>query len=103
MADLDPIVGHEQGGRRPVLVVSADTFNHGPARLLIAIPIRSVTKAIVSHVAIPAAASGLDLDSWAIAEQPRCISRDRLHHRMGRAPRSVAREVGRWLRLFLEL
>jgi mRNA interferase MazF len=103
LTDFDPTVGREQGGRRPALVVSSDTFNHGPAELLIALPITSVAKGIASHVAIPSGASGLDQDSYAMSEQPRCIGRSRLRHRMGRAPRSVMREVSRWLRVFLEL
>ena len=103
LADFDPAVGHEQGGRRPALVMSSDTFNHGPAELLIAVPITTVAKNIVSHVPIAAGASGLDHDSFALSEQARCISRMRLHHRLGRAPRSVVREVERWLRLFLDL
>jgi mRNA interferase MazF len=103
LVDFDPAVGREQGGRRPALVVSSDTFNHGPAGLLLTVPITSVAKAIVSHVPIAAGASGLERDSFAMCEQVRCISRERLQHRIGRAPRSVVSAVGRWLRVFLEL
>jgi len=40
LADLDPTRGHEQAGRRPVLVVSDDIFNRGPADLVIILPSR---------------------------------------------------------------
>lgn len=103
MVDFDPTVGREQRGRRPALVVSADTFNHGPAELLMAVPVTSVSKGIASHVAIARATSGLDRDSFAVCEQVRCISRARLHHRIGRVPRLVLYAVGRWLRVLLEL
>jgi mRNA interferase MazF len=39
MVDFDPTKGHEQGGRRPALVVSVDVFNSGPAELVIVLPI----------------------------------------------------------------
>ena len=103
LVDLDPTVGHEQRGRRPALVVSADTFNQGPAELLIAVPVTSVMKGIPSHVAIAAEASGLERDSYAVCEQVRCVSRGRLHRRLGRAPHPVMDAVARWLRVLLEL
>jgi mRNA interferase MazF len=103
LADFEPSVGHEQGGRRPALVVSADTFNHGPADLLIAVPITSSMKRIVSHVPIEPGLSGLERQSYAISEEVRCISRTRLIHRIGRAPQSVVAQVGRFLRVLLEL
>ena len=38
-ADLNPTGGHEQAGKRPVLIVSTDTFNHGAADLLFVLPL----------------------------------------------------------------
>ena len=52
MADLDPTRGHEQAGKRPCLVVSADVFNTGPAGLAIALPLTTKAKAIRSHVEV---------------------------------------------------
>ncbi len=39
LADLNPTRGHEQSGRRPVIVLSEDLFNNGPADLVIVLPI----------------------------------------------------------------
>ncbi|HYN21742.1 MAG TPA: type II toxin-antitoxin system PemK/MazF family toxin, partial [Thermoanaerobaculia bacterium] len=41
LASLDPVRGHEQAGTRPVLIVSEDLFNRGPAELIIALPVTS--------------------------------------------------------------
>ena len=41
MVDLNPTRGHEQAGVRPALVVSVDTFNHGPAGLAVVLPVTS--------------------------------------------------------------
>jgi len=50
--NLNPVRGHEQAGYRPGLVVSADTFNHGLAGLLVIIPITTKEKGIPFHVII---------------------------------------------------
>ena len=50
LADLNPVRGHEQAGRRPVLVVSEDLFNRGPAGLAIVLPMTSTLRGIPSHV-----------------------------------------------------
>lgn len=52
MVDLDPTKGHEQAGRRPGLVVSVDLFNHGPADLVVLVPITSKAKGIPFHVEV---------------------------------------------------
>ena len=44
LADLYPTRGHEQAGRRPVLVVSEDLFNRGPAGLVIVLPTTSTVR-----------------------------------------------------------
>lgn len=50
LADLNPTRGHEQAGRRPVLVVSEDLFNRGPAGLAIVLPMTSTVRDVPSHV-----------------------------------------------------
>jgi mRNA interferase MazF len=61
MADLDPTKDHEQAGKRPVLVVSADVFNAGPADLVVVLPITSKAKGIPTHVAVSPPEGGLPL------------------------------------------
>src|SRR5687768_4388167 len=84
MADLDPTRGHEQAGRRPVLVVSADTFNASPAGLVVIVPITSKSKGIRAHLPIEPASTGLRTKSYVISEQPRTISKDRLGKHVGK-------------------
>src|SRR5690348_656161 len=59
MADLDPTKGHEQAGKRPVLVVSADVMNLGPAGLVVVLPITSKGKGIPTHVPVDPPEGGL--------------------------------------------
>ncbi|HEY3999133.1 MAG TPA: type II toxin-antitoxin system PemK/MazF family toxin [Candidatus Xenobia bacterium] len=59
LADMDPVRGHEQGGRRPVLVVSVDPFNQGPAGLVIVLPMTSRARGIPSHGVVEPPEGGL--------------------------------------------
>jgi|SRR5271157_1317943 len=81
--NLDPVLGHEQGGRRPVLVVSVDQFNQGPSGLVIVVPITSKDKRIRSQVAIEAGEGGLNTRSFAMCEAVRSVSLERLSGRRG--------------------
>jgi len=82
--DFEPVVGHEQGMRRPALIMSADTWNAGPGGLVTVIPITSKERAgIPSRIAVRPPEGGLAMPSWIIAEQVRTISTKRLGRRMG--------------------
>jgi mRNA interferase MazF len=81
LASLGTGVGHEQFGARPVLVVSDDAFNAGPAGLVMAVPLTSkVTKSrnIPAHIRIDPPEGGLKTPSVILCDQLRTISRDRL-------------------------
>lgn len=103
MADLDPTRGHEQAGKRPILIVSADTFNASPAGLVVAVPITSKSKGIRAHVPVEPGSSGLRTKSFIIGEQPRTISKDRLAKRLGAIPDAQLGEVQLWLKVLLDL
>ena len=103
LADLDPTRGREQRRTRPALVVSTDRFTHGPAELVIVLPLTKVGKGIPSHVPILRTESGLDYDSYVICEQVRCIARERLVRRIGRAPGPALARVATVLRVLLEV
>ena len=60
-ADLDPGKGHEQGGRRSVLVVSTNYFNSGPAGLVLVIPLTRTDRRIPIHVPIQPPEGGANL------------------------------------------
>ena len=59
LADLDPSIGHEQAGRRPVLVISVDSFNIGPSNLAVVLPITSRQRGVPLHVSIAPPEGGL--------------------------------------------
>jgi mRNA interferase MazF len=101
--DLDPTKGHEQAGKRPVLVVSVDQFNQGPSGLVFVVPISSKSKGVRSHVLIKSGEGGLTQDSFAKCEATRSISTDRLIRRRGSASTRTTDEVSDWLRLLLGL
>src|SRR6266436_5699007 len=103
-ADLDPARGREQAGRRPVLVVSTDRFNEGPAELVVVLPITSKAKGIPWHVSLKAGSgTGLRTDGYAMVEAVRCVSRERLAKRLGEAAATTMSEIEMRLRILLEL
>lgn len=83
LVNLDPIEGHEQGGRRPGLVLSVDLFNSGPAELVVLLPISSKAKGIPFHVVIDPPEGGLKQRSYIKCEDIRSVSRGRLTRRYG--------------------
>ena len=98
LADLDPVRGREHAGTRPVLVVSHDAFNRGPAELFIALPLTSRTRAIASRVPVMPPEGGMRTPSWVVCEGIRSLSRERLLHRLGNVERWSLEEVERALR-----
>lgn len=82
-AYLDPVLGSEQGGRRPVLVVSNDRFNQAMPRVT-ALPLTSARRPLYpAEVLLPAGAAGQPRDSIVMAHQVRTISKIRLRRRLG--------------------
>jgi mRNA interferase MazF len=89
--DLDPTIGREQAGRRPLLVVSIDAFNQGPAGLVIVVPITSRIRPVSSHVRLSPPEGGLRTESSVLCENVRSISPKRLVERWGIVtPRTMA-------------
>ena len=86
-ADLNPSQGHEQAGKRPVLVVSVDALHQGPSELVIVVPITSKDKRIRSHIPIKSGEGGLVQDSFGMTEAIRSISTGRLVRRREQLPR----------------
>lgn len=83
LVNLDPVRGHEQAGTRPALVVSVDTFNHGPAGMVVVLPITSRSKGVPLHVCVSPPEGGLTLPSFIKCEDVRSVSIDRLVRRLG--------------------
>ncbi len=104
--DLNPPTGHEQAGRRPVLVISADAFNRGPAGMVAIAPITSRDKGIPLHVRVDPPEGGLDVPSFVMCDQLRTISTDRLDARRGATGRlspGLMAEVEDRVRVFFDL
>lgn len=89
LADLDPIVGTEQSGRRPFLVLSIKQMNKAPAGLAIGIPMTTSDRSSKLHVRIEPAASGLSRVSYAMPEMVRSVSILRFRGRVGRIPAEI--------------
>ena len=84
-ADLSPVVGSEQGGVRPVLIVQNDTGNrHSPTVIAAAITSQLGKARLPTHIEIPAPSSGLSRDSVILLEQVRTLDKSRLRERMGK-------------------
>ena len=82
-ADLDPVLGSEQRGERPVLVVSREAFNQGMTNVTV-LPLTSTQRRLYpAEVRLPAGAAGQPLDSIAMAHQVRTISKQRLRRQIG--------------------
>ena len=101
LADLDPVLGREQGGRRPVLILSVNAFNGGPSSLVVVVPVTSRDRGIPSHVPIVPPEGGLAKVSYALTEAVRSISKQRLTRRWGSLSPQTLFAVEEWIRTLL--
>ena len=93
-ADLSPVVGSEQGGIRPVLIVQNDIgTRHSPTVIAAAITSRLDKAKLPTHISLDAASCGLTKDSIVLLEQIRTIDKRRLKDRMGAIDRESMERV----------
>lgn len=93
-ADLSPVVGSEQGGMRPVLIVQNDTGNkHSPTVIAAAITSQINKARLPTHIELEARTYGLTKDSVVLLEQIRTIDKRRLKERMGKLDDSLMDQV----------
>lgn len=83
IGDPDPVVGHEQGGRRPFLVISVNSMNNSPVELAVAVPLTTTDRQSKLHVRLDPPEGGLERVSFAMPEMIRSLSIARLHRRLG--------------------
>ena len=102
-ADFDPVVGHEQGGTRPGLIISHARLSASPAELVIALPITSIDKGMPSHVCVHPPEGGLRFTSFIKCEDIRSISKQRLGRHMGEVSDDTMERVDLILRMVLDL
>jgi len=101
--NFDPTVGHEQSGTRPALIVSEDTFNSGPAGLVIVVPVTSRNKRIRTHVEVAPPEGGITLNSYIKCEDVRSVSKFRLKELLGSVTSDTLLEVEDRLRVLIGL
>ena len=83
-ADLSPVVGSEQGGVRPVLIVQNDVGNkHSPTVIAAAITSQREKAKLPTHIELEADSCGLSKDSVVLLEQIRTIDKKRLKEKIG--------------------
>ena len=103
VADLNPTRGHEQAGRRPVLVISEDLFNRGPAGLVIVLPMTSTIRDVPSHVPMSPPEGGIKKRAAILCDGVRSVSVERLVARWGTVERRTMAAVEDRLRILLRL
>lgn len=93
-ADLSPVVGSEQGGTRPVLIVQNDTGNrHSPTVIAAAITSQTGKAKLPTHINLPGSDVGLTKDSVVLLEQIRTIDKKRLREHMGSLNEKLMNQV----------
>jgi len=103
-ADLSPVVGSEQGGVRPVLIVQNDVGNrHSPTVIAAAITSRMSKTRLPTHIDIYADRVGLQKDSVVLLEQMRTIDKARLGEKMGHLDEETMNAVNNAITISLGL
>ena len=99
-ADLSPVVGSEQGGTRPVLIVQNDTGNrHSPTVIAAAITSQTGKARLPTHISLSGHDVGLSRDSIVLLEQIRTIDKRRLKEHMGQLDDNAMRRVDEALQI----
>lgn len=103
-ADLDPVLGSEQGARRPVLILQNDIGNtYSPTTIIAAITSSLSSKVYPTEVRIPAGTGGLIKASSVLLNQLKTLDKRRLERFIGRLDAGVMAKVDQGLKLSLAL
>ena len=93
-ADLSPVVGSEQGGIRPVLIVQNDVGNkYSPTVIAAAITSKTDKTKMPTHIDVYADSYGLEKNSVILLEQIRTLDKKRLREKMGHLDEAIMNEV----------
>ncbi len=93
-ADLSPVVGSEQGGVRPVLIVQNDVGNkYSPTVIAAAITSQQFKTRMPTHINVDSAVCGLSKDSVVLLEQIRTLDKRRLKEKMGNLPQTDMEKI----------
>jgi|SRR3989338_60404 len=101
LADLEPVQGSEQGGRRPIVIISGNTMNDA-LPIVIAVPLSSKIKRYPTSIQIhPNRANGLTKEAEAMPFQVRAMTKGRLKKKVGTVSADELREILKGLFLVL--
>lgn len=92
---LSPVVGHEQNGRRPAVIISSHGHLSIADTLVTVTPVTSVDRGWSNHIRLQP--SVLKRPSWAMTEQVRTISRERVASHAGRVDPETLARIRRWV------
>lgn len=101
--ELDPVRGREQAGRRPALVVASDLYLQQADTLAVIVPATTTDRGWPNHVLLHGPRLDLAQPTFAMTEQPRTVTRDRVVGGIGTVDAATMGHVDRWLRDFLAL
>ena len=103
-ADLSPVVGSEQGGLRPVLIIQNDVGNrHSPTVICAAITSKMNKAKLPTHIELNASKYDMDKDSVILLEQLRTIDKKRLKDKICHLDGEIMQKVNKALMISLEL
>lgn len=103
VVNLDPVIGHEQAGARPAVVISADLFNRGPAGLAVVVPMTRTYRGIPLHVRVAPPDGGVREVSYVKVEDIRSVSIDRFIARWGTVSSAVLQQITANLAVLLDM
>jgi len=103
LVDLNPVRGHEQAATRPALIVSVDPFNHGPADMVVVVPLTTRDKRIPFHVKLTPPEGGVKSISFIKCEDVRSIAKERLIQCLGKVKPETMTAVEERLKILLGL
>ena len=103
-ADLSPVIGSEQGGLRPVLIVQNDVGNkYSPTVIAAAITSKMGKAKLPTHIDVSAPSVGLAKDSVILLEQIRTLDKKRLREKMGNLPETDMTKINQALSVSIGL
>ncbi len=102
LVDFGEPVGHEQAGRRPAVVVSADLLSDSRAGVVIVVPCTTTRRELPSHIELDPKQCGLDKVSYAKCEDVKSVSENRLVTRLGTANVETVFAITRALKFLLD-
>lgn len=101
--NLSPVVGSEQAGHRPAVVISSNDYLASVPNVVIVVPVTTRDRGLPNHVHL-GGVPGLDeADSFAMTEQPRTVDRRRITKHAGQIDGATLDEIRSWLRDFLDM